>query len=298
MKPTSVQSLAGILEPVFAIRREDDLGIGDTEGVRQMIDWCARHGLNLFQTLPINETGDEDNSPYNPISSLAIEPATLAVLTEHLPDLPPEKFHKLAAPKLLGELRGGPVDYPKVKALKRTLLQAAYENFLERHYGSATRRALQFSDFRAEHRHWLSDYVLFRVLMEENGNSAVWERWPDAHQTPLRARAWVEALPEKHRAEFTRRQLFFAYVQWIACRQWQALKAHGETKKVYLMGDIPFGAARFSADVWANRSIFDLDWSGGAPPEKIFKTDPVHRKVGTELGHPELSLGRIAAAEF
>ena len=69
--------LAGILEPVFAIRTEDDLGVGDTEGVRQMIHWCARHRLNIFQTLPINETSD-DHSPYNAISSLALEPGTLA----------------------------------------------------------------------------------------------------------------------------------------------------------------------------------------------------------------------------
>jgi len=34
------------LKPVFAIRTEDDLGIGDTEGVRQMINWCHRHHLN------------------------------------------------------------------------------------------------------------------------------------------------------------------------------------------------------------------------------------------------------------
>ena len=67
MKLSPDQSLAGILEPVFAIRTESDLGIGDTDGVRQMIDWCARHGLNIFQTLPINETSD-DNSPYNAIS--------------------------------------------------------------------------------------------------------------------------------------------------------------------------------------------------------------------------------------
>ena len=73
MKLSPDQSLAGILEPVFAVRTENDLGIGDTDGVRQMIDWCARHGLNIFQTLPINETSD-DNSPYNAISSLAIGP--------------------------------------------------------------------------------------------------------------------------------------------------------------------------------------------------------------------------------
>ena len=87
--------LAGILEPVFAIRTDDDLGVGDTEGVRQMIDWCARRHLNIFQTLPINETSD-DHSPYNAISSMAIEPGTIAVAPRHLLDLTTAKFNELA----------------------------------------------------------------------------------------------------------------------------------------------------------------------------------------------------------
>src|SRR5580765_5103057 len=121
MKLSPQQSLAGILEPVFAIRTENDLGIGDTDGVRQMINWCHRHGLNIFQTLPINEISD-DNSPYNAISSLAIEPTTLSVTPDQVPDLAVKKFHELAPTELLAELRRGRVNYPKVKELKRALL--------------------------------------------------------------------------------------------------------------------------------------------------------------------------------
>ena len=49
---------------------------------------------------------------------------------------------------------------------------------------------------------------------------------------------------------------------------------------------IPFGVGRFSADVWANRALFDLDWSGGAPPEKVFKVDPFTEKWGQNWGIP------------
>ena len=107
MKPSPSQPLAGILEPVFAIRTEEDLGIGDTEGVRQMIDWCHRHRLNILQTLPINELGN-DNSPYNALSSLALEPSTLALSPRHLPDLTPETFLRLAPPDRVAGLRRGP----------------------------------------------------------------------------------------------------------------------------------------------------------------------------------------------
>jgi 4-alpha-glucanotransferase len=303
MKLTPDQPLAGILEPAFAIRTEEDLGIGDTDGVRQMIDWCHKHGLNIFQMLPINET-TESNSPYEAISSLAIDPATLAVSPRFIPDLPRQKFHKIARPRLVRELRRGRVNYIKVKALKRALLEAAFETFLARHFNRAplggfssppleeragerrppTSRAAKFRHFLADHAEWLPDYALFRLLMEENGGHPAWEKWQAAHQAPPDARAWLFSLPEKRRLALERKQLFFMYVQWLAFDQWQALKDYGGQKHVWLMGDIPLGVGRNSADVWANRSIFDLDWSGGAPPEPFFKTDPFAAKWGQNWG--------------
>src|SRR5262245_54810618 len=213
MKLSPDKSLAGILEPVFAIRTEDDLGIGDTDGVRQMIEWCHRHGLNIFQTLPINETSD-DNSPYNAISSLALEPSTLAISPDHIPDLPRSQFNKIAPADLLAKARTGSVNYPLVKALKRKLLDVAFKNFLEREFNRETSRAIEFRGFLLENAEWLSDYALFRLLMEENGNSPAWDRWPPEHQGPRRARTWLLSLPEKRRDELMRQQLFFMYVQW------------------------------------------------------------------------------------
>jgi 4-alpha-glucanotransferase len=297
MKLSPDQSLAGILEPVFAIRTENDLGIGDTDGVRQMIDWCARHGLNIFQTLPINETSD-DNSPYNAISSLAIEPATLAITPKLVPDLTATRLAVIATPKRVAELRGGAVNYPKVKALKSELLMAAFEEFLATHFNQSTARADGFRAFLQENADWLSDYALFRVLMQENGGLPTWDRWPMEHQGPRRARTWLLSLPETRRDQLNRKQLFFAYVQWLAFSQWEEIKAYATKKKVYLMGDIPFGVGRYSADVWANRSIFDLDWSGGAPPERTFKVDPFTEKWGQNWGIPNYRWDELRRHNF
>ena len=297
MKLSPEQSLAGILEPVFAIRTETDLGIGDTEGVRQMIGWCHRHGLNIFQTLPINEISD-DNSPYNAISSLAIEPTTIALSPELLPDLTAGKFKAIAKPKLLAELRAGAVNYPKVKALKHALLDAAFTRFLKVHFNRDTPRAKSFRAFLMDNADWLSDYALFRVLMGANGGSPAWDRWAPEHRGPRRARTWLLSLPEKRRDDLSRQQLFHAYVQWIAFSQWQAVKAYGTAKKVFLMGDIPFGVGRYSADVWANRSFFDLEWSGGAPPEKTFKVDPFTEKWGQNWGIPNYRWDELRRHNF
>jgi len=215
-----------------------------------------------------------------------------------VPDLPRGRFKMIATPELLAQLRAGRVDYARVKALKRALLEAAFANFLRRHFDSGSPRAEAFRGFLAENAEWLADYALFRALMEENGGLPTWDRWPAGQQSPRTARTWLLSLPEERRDAMMRKQLFFTYVQWLAFTQWQELKAYAGSRQVRLMGDIPFGVGRYSADVWANRMIFDLDWSGGAPPEKVFKVDPFTEKWGQNWGIPIYRWDELRRRDF
>ena len=54
MRISPMDPIAGVLVPVFAIRAEGDLGIGDTSGVCEFIDWAADIGFRLVKILPIN----------------------------------------------------------------------------------------------------------------------------------------------------------------------------------------------------------------------------------------------------
>ena len=285
MKVLPDKKLAGILCPVFSIRTESDLGIGDTDGVRQMIDWCAKHGISILQVLPLNETSD-DNSPYNAISSLALDPTTIAISPAHLPELTPTKFKEVAPPNLLDELRQGAVKYTKVKGLKRKLLRAAFDSFLVKYWNKKSERGDAFRQFLHGNGDWISDYAMFRVLMEDYHDWPTWDEWPLDRQNPKKAWTWFLSLPAERRDEYADRILFCAYVQWIAFDQWMKVKEHATKKRVYLMGDIPFGVNRYSSDVWGNRAIFDLEWSGGCPPEKVFKVDPFTEKWGQNWGIP------------
>src|SRR5258706_6294620 len=236
MKLSPDKKLAGILCPIFSIRTEGDLGIGDTEGVNEMIDWCHKHGFSMLQVLPINETSD-DNSPYNAISSMALDPTTIAISPKYIPDLSVAKFKEIAKPELLKELRAGAVKYTKVKELKRSLLRAAFEAFLAEHWDKKTERSDGFRAFLGENGDWISDYAMFRVLMEDYHDWPTWDEWPLDRQNPKRAWSWFLSLPTRQRDEYANRILFCAYVQWIAYDQWQKVKEHGTRKNVYLMGD-------------------------------------------------------------
>src|ERR1041384_6176243 len=90
------KKIAGVLAPLFALRRETDLGIGDLAALREFIDWSGEGGFKLVQLLPINETGG-DNSPYNAISAVAIEPTTLELAPGRPAELSDQAFHALTS---------------------------------------------------------------------------------------------------------------------------------------------------------------------------------------------------------
>src|SRR6266403_1368762 len=274
--------IAGILVPLFALRGENDLGIGDLGALREFIDWAAEIGFELVQLLPINETGT-DNSPYNAISAMAIEPTTLHLAPNSPEDLTRDDFDAVIADIDLATLRHGELKYRQVKKLKRRLLEKAFANF-SGHAGKE--RQSEFVQFCEEETGWLDDYALFRVLMEENEESAAWTRWPAQHQSISRARVWLHDLPQDRQAAIAERQNLFRYVQWLAHQQWREIKSYAEEREVALMGDIPFGVSYYSADVFARPDEFVLDWSGGAPPELYFKEDEFTQKWGQNWGIP------------
>jgi 4-alpha-glucanotransferase len=271
------QRIAGVLAPLFALRTEDDLGIGDLEALRQFIVWARDIGFRLVQLLPINETGG-DNSPYNAISSRAIDPTTLHLAPGSPADLTAEAFNTVVSEMNHKASRHAAVDYEIVKPLKKRLLESAFALFAKKPPNDS------FAAFCAAEKDWLDDYTLFRALMERNGERETWNDWPQ--NSIAAARDWLESLGQAARREFEERRQFFRYVQWIAHDQWREIKRWSEDHGVALMGDIPFGISYYSADVFARPEIFKLDWSGGAPPEPYFKDDEFTQKWGQNWGIP------------
>jgi len=278
------QPIAGILAPLFALRSEDDLGVGDTFTLREFVDWAADYGFGLIQLLPINETSG-DNSPYMAVSSLALEPSTIRTSPEAIPDLSQRAFERITGAVNLKKLRAGAVRYSDVKPLKLALLASAFTSFSKKHLAKNTSRSREFRAFIKDQEAWIHGYALFRVLIDENG-SAKWDEWPAEQANAAAASQWLKAQPPRKKRAFEKKSKFYMYVQWVAFTQWRELKVHCDQRGVALMGDVPFGVSYYSDDVFANPGIFDLTWSGGAPPERIFKSDPFTEKWGQNWGVP------------
>jgi len=275
------RKVGGILTPLSALRGAGDLGVGDTAALVEFVEWAARNGFGLVQILPVNET-EGDNSPYNIISSIACDPTTITTTPEWIPDLSQEDFDAITGRHDLAGLRDGPVRYAEVKALKKDLLLAGFRNFRSRGGGPA--RVRELARFETAEAAWLEPYSFFRALVEWNGGGT--GGWPPEHRSPTAALAWKKTLPPPAKRRFQKWVRFFRYVQWIAHMQWMVVREACEKQGVLLMGDIPVGVSISGADVWAEPEIFDLTFSSGAPPERVFKGDLFLEKWGQNWGFP------------
>ena len=289
--------IAGILAPLFALRSKTDLGVGDVGCLRELIDWAAETGFRLVQLLPINETG-ADNSPYMAVSSAAIEPGTLELTPDRVPGLTQAMLDEALAKVDIARLRKGPVVYSLVKPLKLGLLERAFENFSKTDLSRNTRLARAFRQWVADHAQWLEGYSLFRVLMDENGVNELWDRWSTEQQTLPAAREWLARQPAAARRRIERKVRFYQWVQWVAFHQWEETRTYAEERGVALMGDVPFGVSYYSSDVFAEPALFDLKWSGGAPPEHAFQDNPFVAKWGQNWGVPLYRWDRMRETGF
>ena len=284
MELSPEHKLAGILTPLFALRGANDLGVGDVAALRELVDWAADAGLGVVQLLPVNETGN-DHSPYNAISSVALDPLTIELTPTAVPELEQEWIGEEVARFFPEGITDGPVEYTKVKPLKRALLRRAFEVFRSRTGTARTTRGKAFRQWVALQKDWLEDFALFRVLMEEHGTER-WDQWPTEHRTKNSACEWLQGMPAKVQKSFEMRQMEVMYIQWLAWTQWAQVREYAQQRKVALMGDIPFGVSLYSADFFGRPEIFDSHWSGGAPPEPAFQSDPFTARWGQNWGVP------------
>ncbi len=268
--------MTGVLLPLFSLRRQGDAGIGDLMALEEWIDWAAEHHVGFLQLLPVNELGNEDvPSPYSAISSVALEPLYLSL--ERVPGMP-EKLppYREDLPPL--QLPGGRdlVDYTRVRTYKNEWLRRAWERFSTGQEFAGMRE--EFEAWVEQESDWLENYATFRVLCQAFG-TAEWWTWhvQDAEE----ARRFVD-----HDAQAQNSKRYRLWLQWLCAREWATVRMHADEKKVLLMGDVPIGISVASADVFFERHLFDMDWSGGAPAEGNFAEDPFTAKWGQNWGIP------------
>ncbi|MCL7743986.1 4-alpha-glucanotransferase [Guyparkeria hydrothermalis] len=198
-----------------------------------------------------------DGSPYQCLSSFALEPS---LLDER--DLAADPAFAPGTP--VAERRRGGGASP-----------ALYEGFIA---------------FREREAEWLDDYCRFMVVRATQGGRS-WFDWPSGLRD--REASVMKAFVQEHAGSIEAA----AFEQFLLDRQWKALRGQARENGICLFGDLPIFVAGDSADVWANRALFDLDVDGrpsvvaGVPPDYFSAT-------GQRWGNPLFDFERMAEDDF
>ena len=256
-------------------------GIGDFgPAAYRFVEALERARQHYWQILPLNPTRARyGNSPYSSpsafaLNTLLISPELLArdgfIDPEDLephPDLPEDR-----------------VAFEAVAWYRERLLGLAHRRFCESEPES------DYESFCTRAAWWLDDHALFTALTDHY-HDLPWNRWPEEVRTRL-----PEAL-EEMRERLTDRigkEMFF---QYLADRQWSALRRHCTDRGVQVIGDIPIYVAYESADVWANPGIFKLD--GNLRPTVVAGVPPdIFSSTGQLWGNPVYDWAALQAQGY
>lgn len=261
---------SGILLHVSSLPSET--GIGNLGGgAYRYIDFMEDCGMHVWQICPLGPTGYGD-SPYQCFSAFAGNPYFI--------DLEPLLYEGLIIGDEIQPLRELPrdhVDYGALYGAFWPILRHAYDRFKAsgaksfQDYGS-------LKSFRKAQSAWIEDFALFLALKAHFGGNC-WLEWPAEYRDVKTAKK------QKLSAELHDAMEAHVFYQYLFYAQLAKIRAYAGTKGVEILGDVPIFVALDSSDVWANRSLFQLNKDG--KPKAVAGVPPDYFSVDGQLwGNP------------
>ncbi|PIA53200.1 hypothetical protein AQUCO_00900054v1 [Aquilegia coerulea] len=252
----------GVAVPMFSVRSDDDLGVGEFLDLKLLVDLAVESGFHLVQLLPLNDTSVHgmwwDSYPYSSLSVFALHPLYLRVqaLSENIPQAIKQEI--LNAKE---HLEGMAVDYEATLATKISIAKKIF--FLEK---DMILTSSSFQKFFSENEEWLKPYAAFCFLRDffETSDHSQWGRFSQFSKEKL------EKLVSKDKVHYDN-ICFHYYIQFHLHQQLSEAAAYARKKRVVLKGDLPIGVDRNSVDTWVNPSLFRMNTATGAPPDYFDK---------------------------
>lgn len=254
---------AGVALPVFAMRSQRGLGVGEFPDLKLLVDWAVSTGLKLVQILPINDTVAThtwvDSYPYAAISVFALHPQYL-----NLDAIAP--LHDAAAQQELDTLRQ---ELNALDFVDYEPMMAAKWKFIKQLYQQEKTNFLTDPVFRAyydEQRAWLVPYAAFSGLRDRFG-TADFQLWPEEFRTPKLA----DELTQEDTPDFDEFGVHF-FTQFHLDQQLRDAVTYARQHGVVLKGDLPIGIYRHSVDAWTQPELYHMHQQAGAPPDDFSTT--------------------------
>jgi len=246
---------SGVAIPVFSIRTEKGLGVGEFSDLKILADWADVCGLKLIQILPVNDTTRNftwtDSYPYNAISVFALHPMYLNI--ESMGKLTGKKLteYQDLCKKLNGLLQ---IDYDKVMDAKWQYIRYFFEKDAKKTFETKS-----YKDFFKKNADWLEPYAAFCALRDRY-KTPDFPKWKEFSTYNKKA---VNAHFEKHFDEVA----LHYFVQYHLHVQLSEASEYAMNKGIRIKGDIPIGVYRYSVDTWIEPHLYHMDCQVGAPPD-------------------------------
>lgn len=261
----------GIALQLYALRSEDNWGIGDFTDLRKFVSAAAGLGADVVGLNPLHAlfpSRPEHCSPYSPSSRLFLNLLYLDVTAvsgyretaEAQRVVESERFRSLHERAVRAPL----IDYEAVAALKLPVLEHLFAWFRRRHLGTEPSvLGDAFRQFQREHGIALAQIGLFDALGERFAGEPDWRHWPEDMRKPDSAAVRHFAAERRDRIEL------FQYLQWECSRQLRAasIAAAEAGMGIGLYQDLAVGVDRTGAEAWANQDLLAAGAAIGAPPD-------------------------------
>ena len=204
---------------------------------KQWIDTIKAAGFTYWQVLPFC-LPDEVNSPYKSYSAFSLNPLFIDLDTLFEAGLLTEE--ELAAAK---QENCYVCEFERLGRERMALLAKAASRFNEPE---------KIEGFLNKHPH-TEGFCRFMALKKANGGLE-WQQWTTDEADEEEYRTW-------------------AFTQYEFYREWKEIKAYANENGVKIIGDMPIYVSADSADVWADKDLFQLEDTGypakvaGVPPD-------------------------------
>lgn len=262
-KKIGVRRHTGVNIPLFSLHSQKSTGVGEFPDFLPIINWCSEIGLDIIQTLPLNDTGI-DVSPYSALSAFALNPLHLGLTS--LPEL--EKNTDLidALNTIKQHNTGQRVNFQ--------VLYKEREDFLQKYYLAVFKNFQGTQEYQnfIQNNPWLHAYALFKTLKIKH-LWCPWADWPEEQRIPD---------PQQFASLLKEYESFVSYhifIQYLCFNQMEEVKRFANSKNVLLKGDLPILINRESAEAWNHPSFFIMNLAAGAPPD-------MYSEEGQKWGFP------------
>jgi 4-alpha-glucanotransferase len=231
----------GINAQLYALRNDEQWGIGDFGNLAELIDYAARSGadfilLNPLHALDISQP--ENPSPYSPTDRRRLNPLYIQIEAVHEykaieAELTSQKW--LQKKQVINQSQL--INYQEVHSIKYAIFEKLYQIFCQQHAKHETARYLAYLAFVEKDKPALMQFVAREMELASNF--------------------------------FNLDAGFYLYLQFVANEQLEACQLNAKQcgMSIGLIRDLAVGAVSHGAEVSANLGLFCDNASIGAPPD-------------------------------